>query len=232
MKAQQDRRGSSKAAHIKEMVLQTSSPSLSFLTDFSLVLDFASALVTSGIMRRYLQLIQDAQVVQLLQDGTSIPTCVSQHSLKSVEEMPGDGSLHEESWTGPLKRSNPAAGPVWVSTCQGKQPSSRTGLGQYWSGAATQQQDRFGSVLARGSNPAAGPVWVSIGQGQQPSSRAGLGQYWPGAATQQQGRFGSVLARGSNPAAGPVWVSTGQGQHILAGSHQPPHVTLHCMSFS
>ncbi|KAJ8332481.1 hypothetical protein SKAU_G00422700 [Synaphobranchus kaupii] len=38
---------------------------------FETVLHFASALVTTGSMRRYLQPIQVAQVVQLLQDGTS-----------------------------------------------------------------------------------------------------------------------------------------------------------------
>ena len=46
--------------------------SLSFLTDFSLVLNFASVLATTGSIRWYLQPIQVAQVVQLLQDGTSI----------------------------------------------------------------------------------------------------------------------------------------------------------------
>ena len=51
---------------------QTISLSLSSLTDFSLVLRFAGALLTTGSMRQYLQPIQVAQVVQLLQDGTSI----------------------------------------------------------------------------------------------------------------------------------------------------------------
>ena len=51
---------------------QTIALSLSFLTDSSLVLCSASVLVTTGSMRRYLQPNQVAQVVQLLQDGTSI----------------------------------------------------------------------------------------------------------------------------------------------------------------
>lgn len=51
---------------------QTIALSLSFLTDSSLVLCSASVLVTTGSMRRYLQPTQVAQVVQLLQDGTSI----------------------------------------------------------------------------------------------------------------------------------------------------------------
>ena len=51
---------------------QTIALSLSFLTDSSLVLCSASVLVTTGSMRWYLQPNQVAQVVQLLQDGTSI----------------------------------------------------------------------------------------------------------------------------------------------------------------
>ncbi len=39
--------------------------------------------------------------------------CVSQHSLKNMEEILGDGPLHEERWTGPEMK---------------KQPSSRTGI--------------------------------------------------------------------------------------------------------
>ena len=72
--------------------------SLSFLTDSSLVLCPASVVVTTGSMRRYLQPKWVAQVVQLLQDGKSI--CVSRHSLKSMEVIPGDQSLYNESWTG------------------------------------------------------------------------------------------------------------------------------------
>ena len=45
---------------------------LSFLTDSSLVLYSASALVSNGSMRWYLQPSKVAQVVQILQDGTSI----------------------------------------------------------------------------------------------------------------------------------------------------------------
>ena len=49
----------------------------------------------TGSMRRYLQPIQAAQVVQLLQDGTSICAvakfAVSPSIDKCVEEMPGDG---------------------------------------------------------------------------------------------------------------------------------------------
>lgn len=53
---------------------QTIALSSSFLTDSSLVLCSASVLVTACSMRRYLQPNQVAQVVQLLQDGTSIRT--------------------------------------------------------------------------------------------------------------------------------------------------------------
>ena len=38
--------------------------------------------------------------------------CVSQHSLKSMEEIPGYSQLLWESWTGPQKVLNPSAGPV------------------------------------------------------------------------------------------------------------------------
>ena len=48
---------------------QTVALSSSYLTDSSLLLCFASALVTTGSMRRYLQ---PNQVAQLLQDGTTI----------------------------------------------------------------------------------------------------------------------------------------------------------------
>lgn len=43
---------------------------LFLLTDFPLVLLFISALVTMGSMKPYLQPIQTAQAVQLLQDST------------------------------------------------------------------------------------------------------------------------------------------------------------------
>ncbi|KAJ8358874.1 hypothetical protein SKAU_G00153990 [Synaphobranchus kaupii] len=66
-----------------------------------------------------------AQVVQLLQDGTSIRAvarfAVSPSSLKSMEEIPGDGPLHKESWTGPKKGINPAAGPVSAPLCEEEQ---------------------------------------------------------------------------------------------------------------
>ena len=76
---------------------------------------FATDLVTTGSMKQYLQPIQVAQVVQLLQDDTSICAAtrrfaVSPSSLNSMEEIPGDGPLHEESWTGPKKGKNLAAG--------------------------------------------------------------------------------------------------------------------------
>ena len=62
----------------KGMVLrwwpQTICLSSSFLADFWLVLDFASALTTRGSMRRYLQPTEVAQVVLLIQDGTSMRT--------------------------------------------------------------------------------------------------------------------------------------------------------------
>ena len=45
-----------------------------FLADFWLVLDFASVLTTQGSMRRYLQPTEVAQVVLLIQDGTSMCT--------------------------------------------------------------------------------------------------------------------------------------------------------------
>ena len=51
-------------------VVATDHLSLYLLTDFSLVWNFASALVTTDNMRRYLQPIQVAQVVQL--DGRTI----------------------------------------------------------------------------------------------------------------------------------------------------------------
>lgn len=45
---------------------QTIFLSSSFLTDFSLVLHFPGALVTSCTVRRYLQPVQVVQVIQLL----------------------------------------------------------------------------------------------------------------------------------------------------------------------
>lgn len=52
-------------------------------------------------MRGYLQTIQAAPVVQLLQGDAPVcafkRTFVSQLSLKSVDKNPGDGPLHEES---------------------------------------------------------------------------------------------------------------------------------------
>ena len=60
---------------------QIISLSLSFLTYFSLVLHFASTLVTTGRMRRYLQPIQVAQLVQLLQDGASIRAVAKRFSV-------------------------------------------------------------------------------------------------------------------------------------------------------
>ena len=84
--------------------------SLSFLTDFSLVLHFASADVTTGSMRRYLQPIQAAQVVQLLQDGTSMrqeDLCPSRS-----QERGGDGKRRA----------------ITQGELEGQQPSSRTGI--------------------------------------------------------------------------------------------------------
>ena len=65
---------------------QTVDLSLSFLTDSYLVLCSANVLVTTSSMRLYIQPNQVAQVVQLLQDGTSIRVAarrfaVSPHSL-------------------------------------------------------------------------------------------------------------------------------------------------------
>lgn len=38
--------------------------------------------------------------------------CLSQYSLKSVEEILGDGESHRNTWTGSQKGINPAAGPL------------------------------------------------------------------------------------------------------------------------
>ncbi len=59
---------------------------------------FPEVSVTTGLMRRYPDPTEVAQAVQLLQDGTSIGAIarrfdVSQHSLKSMEEIPGDRQL-------------------------------------------------------------------------------------------------------------------------------------------
>ena len=101
--------------------------SLCFLMDSSLVLCSASVLVTTGSMRRYLQLNQVAHC-SLAPPGCHIHTCghkmvccVSQHSRKSMEEIPGDRLLGEESWTGPEKGINPAAGPVSAPLCEEEQ---------------------------------------------------------------------------------------------------------------
>lgn len=70
---------------------QTIALCLSLLTHFPL---FAGVLVTTSSMRWYLLPIQVAQVAPLLLDGKCIHAvvrgvcCVSQHSLKHVEEMP------------------------------------------------------------------------------------------------------------------------------------------------
>lgn len=57
-------------------------------------------LVTVGRMKENLQPNQVAKVV----------CYVCQHSLQSVEEMAGDGPLHEESWTGLWKGINQTVG--------------------------------------------------------------------------------------------------------------------------
>ena len=79
---------------------QTVALSLSFLTDSSLVLCYSSVLVTTGVMSWYLQPNQVAQVVQLLQDGTSICAVAQRFavspSLKSMKELPKDQPLHKE----------------------------------------------------------------------------------------------------------------------------------------
>ena len=88
---------------------------LSFLNDSYLVLCSACVLVTTGSMRWYLQTNQVTQVVQLRQNGTCghKKVCsVSQHSLKSIQEIPGDWLLHEKSWTGLRRALTPAAGLV------------------------------------------------------------------------------------------------------------------------
>ena len=81
---------------------QTTALSLAFLADSSLALCCACILDTTGSMRQYLQPNQVAQVVQLLQDGTSIRAvarklAASPNSLKSMEEIPGDQPLNKES---------------------------------------------------------------------------------------------------------------------------------------
>ena len=85
---------------------QTISLSLSFLTDFSLVLHFASALVTTGSMRRYLQPIQVAQVVQLLQDGTSIRAVARRFAVSPAQSQECGGDARRRAITrGELDRA-------------------------------------------------------------------------------------------------------------------------------
>ena len=80
-----DRRDKSKTPPRKRMILEVVATdlflSILFLTDFSLVLHFASARVTTGSMRQRLQPTQGAQVAQLLQDGTSIRAMVRRFAV-------------------------------------------------------------------------------------------------------------------------------------------------------
>ena len=95
---------------------------LSFLTDFAVVLHFASALVTTGRMKRYLQPIQVAQVVRLLQDGTSY---VSSHGL-----LPAQSQEHGED----ARRQAITQGEM-DKAVEVQQPSSRTGICSFVRGA-------------------------------------------------------------------------------------------------
>lgn len=88
-------------------------PSSSFLTLLSIILHLTS--VTTAGIRRYLDPIEVAQLVEFLQDGAlmrAIAKKVFQHSLKSMEEISGDSKLLQESWTGSQNALNPSTGLV------------------------------------------------------------------------------------------------------------------------
>lgn len=72
--------------------------SLSFSDCFSPALDSTRVSITAGSMSQHLDPTAVAQVVQLLQDCTSVGAIVrrfgvSQHGLNSTQEIPGDRQL-------------------------------------------------------------------------------------------------------------------------------------------
>ena len=97
---------------------QTAALSLSFLTDSSLGWYSSSVAVTTGSMRRYLQPNQVAQVVQLLQDDTFTHVVARRFT---VEKIPTNRPLHQESWIGLQKDINPAAGLLSATLCEEEQ---------------------------------------------------------------------------------------------------------------
>ena len=65
------------------------------LTGFPLVLALTRVIITTGSMRRFLNPTEVAQIVQLLQDGTSTRAVARrfEHNLQNMEEIPGDRQL-------------------------------------------------------------------------------------------------------------------------------------------
>lgn len=90
---------------------------------------FASVLVTTGSVRWNLQPIHIAQIVQLLQGGAFIRVITRRFAVfpctvKNVEEIQGDGPLHQDSLAALHKSISSAVGMLTAPFCEEEQEHS------------------------------------------------------------------------------------------------------------